>query len=82
MLMAILIKTVMSGLLAASALAVIGASASVALTSRNLAARPPLPFHETQAIAHAEALDQNLHQAVWSMDDQEAFWKEQEDRGG
>jgi hypothetical protein len=78
MIMANLIKSIMSGLIGASALAVIGASASVALTPKNLGAHQIVSVYTTQEISHG----QDLHKAVWSTEDQEAFWKEQEDRGG
>lgn len=75
--MATLIKAVMSGLIAASALAVIGTSASVALTPKDL------PLNQVQQVQTAQKIDTPLpvQQAAWSLEDQQKFWEELGDRG-
>jgi hypothetical protein len=81
MIMAILIKTVMSGLIASSALAVVGAPASVALAPKDLAFQQA---QQVQAVKTAQRIDNMLpvQEAVWSQQDQQKFWEEGEDRGG
>jgi hypothetical protein len=81
MIMAILIKTVMSGLIATSALAVVGAPASVALAPKDLAFQEA---QQVQAAKTAQRIDNMLpvQEAVWSQQDQQKFWEEEEDRGG
>lgn len=78
--MAILIKAVMSGLIATTALAVIGSSASVALSPKDLALDQ---LQQVQTVSSAQNIDNPLpvQAAAWSQEDQQKFWKEQEDRG-
>jgi hypothetical protein len=75
-----IMKTVMSGLIAASALAAIGSSASVALTPTGLALNQ---VQQVQAAKAAQELDNRLpvHKAVWSEQEQRKFWEELENRG-
>jgi hypothetical protein len=81
MIMATLIQAVMSGLIAASAIAVIGASASAALTPKSLA---PSQVQQIQTVKAPQQLHQVLpvQKAVWSKEDQQKFWEQEEDRGG
>jgi hypothetical protein len=78
--MATLIKTVTSGLIATSALAVIGTAASVALIPKNLAFDQ---VQQVRTVETAQKIDNPLpvQEAVWSQEDQQKFWEEQQDRG-
>jgi hypothetical protein len=78
MIMAIIIKTVMSGLFAATVLAVVGTSASAAFSPRDLGIR------QTQIAQQSQALDksQPVQKAAWSEEDQRSFWEQEGDRGG
>ena len=80
--MATLIKAVMSGLIATSALAVIGTSASVALTPKDLALNQE-QVQQVRTVKTVQEIDNPLpvQEAVWSQQDQQKFWKEVEDRG-
>ena len=80
--MATLIKAVMSGLIATSALAVIGTSASVALTPKDLALNQE-QVQQARTVKTVQEIDNPLpvQEAVWSQQDQQKFWEEVEDRG-
>ena len=73
-------KTVMSGLIAASALAATGSSASVALTPTGLALNQ---VQQVQTAKAAQEINSRLpaHKAAWSEQDQRKFWEELENRG-
>jgi formate dehydrogenase assembly factor FdhD len=71
-------KTVMAGLIAASALAVAGTSASAAFNPEDLG------IHQAQITQASQMLgtSQAVHRAAWSDQDQRSFWEQEEDRGG
>jgi hypothetical protein len=80
MIMATLIRAVMSALIATSAAAVIGASASVAMSPKDLALDQ---VKQVQMFGTAEKIDNPLpvQKAFWSQEDQQKFWEELGDRG-
>ena len=73
--MAIIIKTIMSGLTVTTALAVIGASASAALKSKDLG------LHQTITQQVQEIDKSQPVKVAWSQQDQQKFWEQQGDRG-
>jgi hypothetical protein len=81
MIMATLIKAVMSGLIATSALAVIGTSASVALTPKDLVITQEQVQVPTLKTAQKSDNPLPVQQAAWSQQDQQRFWEEEGDRG-
>jgi hypothetical protein len=78
MIMTTIIKPIMPGLMAAAAFAVIGASASAALSPKDLG------IHRTALVQESQQLDtsQAVRQAAWSEQDQQMFWEQGQDRGG
>jgi hypothetical protein len=77
MIMTTVIKAIMSGLLAATALAVIGASASAAFSPKDVG------VHQAQIAQQVQENDKSqLVKAVWTDQDQQMFWDQQQDRGG
>src|SRR5262245_64070504 len=73
--MATLAKVILSGLIATSALAVVGTSASMASRPTNLRI-------QAQVVRASQATDnaQLIHKTLWREDDQRAFWEQQQDR--
>jgi phosphoribosylpyrophosphate synthetase len=78
MIMKAINKAIMSGLIAASAIIPVGASANAAVSPYNVAA------HQSRVHQKSEPLkkSQYVHKAAWSQQDQQKFWEEEEDRGG
>ena len=77
--MATVIKTVMAGLIATTALAVIGTSANAAFSPKDLGVHPTLATTQEAQVLDAS---QAVHKAAWSDQDQKSFWEQEEDRGG
>jgi hypothetical protein len=77
MIMTTIIKAIMSGMTAATVFAVVGTSASVAFSPKDLG-------NLTPTVQAAQQLDksQAVQLAVWSEQDQQRFWAEEGDRGG
>jgi hypothetical protein len=78
MIMTTIIEGIMSGLIATTALAVIGTSASAALSPKNIGARQLQALHESQGLTNSQA----VQKAAWSAEDEISFWEQEEDRGG
>jgi hypothetical protein len=77
MIMTIIIKAIMSGLTAATVLAVVGTSASAAFSPKDLG------VHQTPVSQQAQQIDKaQVVKALWSDRDQQKFWDQEEDRGG
>lgn len=76
--MAMLIKTMMLGLIATTALAVVGTSASAAFRPKDPGIDPVQVVKTLDSIDNAQV----VRKAVWSQDDQKAFWEQEGDRGG
>lgn len=75
--MTTIIKAIMSGLMAATALAVIGTSASAAFNPKAVG------VHESALTVQAQEADKpQVVKALWDDQDQQGFWEQQEDRGG
>jgi hypothetical protein len=76
MIMHTIVKALMPALMAASALGIIGTSASAALT------RTGATMERTATDSQRLDTSQLVHKAVWSEQDQRRFWEQQQDRGG
>jgi hypothetical protein len=76
--MATLIKIVMSGLIAATALAVVGTSADAAFSPTYSG------IDRVQVVEPMPGIDnaQLVQKVVWSQNDQKSFWEQEGDRGG
>jgi hypothetical protein len=78
MIMTTVVKAAMAGLIATTALAVVGTSAGAAFSPKDLG------IHQIKIAQGSHVLDasQAVHKAVWSQQDQRSFWDQEEDRGG